>query len=277
LEVEMSENLAEQVIRPTYEQIVGSIRHSGVQELLRRAQEDERRMDRELERIEADEDLNDEARQRRAQELIDRYSPKISEAYRSAKEKVEASAENSYRFSLPFPEGKTFAQARAKDATELLAIQSEAEAISQRIAGKSLQEATKAVSRNPADRGIGQTASRTADALRKEFDRAMSDGGIEGRVRAMAVQRVYDSLGVPLDQVVDHHRTDTHRRALEDARRFEQAAFALPSGKKPRQNPFGARRSSVGRLGTYSSTKKAVVGGGRPQPFQKKNRRRAWK
>jgi hypothetical protein len=28
LEVKMSENLAEQVIRPSYEQIVGSIRHS---------------------------------------------------------------------------------------------------------------------------------------------------------------------------------------------------------------------------------------------------------
>jgi hypothetical protein len=39
LEVEMSENLAEQVIRPSYEQTVGSIRHSGVQEILRRAQE----------------------------------------------------------------------------------------------------------------------------------------------------------------------------------------------------------------------------------------------
>jgi hypothetical protein len=31
----MSENLAEQVIRPSYEQIVGTIRHSGVQEILR--------------------------------------------------------------------------------------------------------------------------------------------------------------------------------------------------------------------------------------------------
>ena len=37
----MSENLTEQVIRPSYEQIVSSIRHSGVQEILRRAQEDE--------------------------------------------------------------------------------------------------------------------------------------------------------------------------------------------------------------------------------------------
>jgi predicted transcriptional regulator len=36
----MSEHLAEQVIRPTYEQIVvGSMRHSRVQEILRRAQE----------------------------------------------------------------------------------------------------------------------------------------------------------------------------------------------------------------------------------------------
>jgi hypothetical protein len=35
----MSENLAEQVVRPSCEQIVGSIRYSGVQEILRRAQE----------------------------------------------------------------------------------------------------------------------------------------------------------------------------------------------------------------------------------------------
>jgi hypothetical protein len=34
----MSENLAE-AVRPSYEQTVGSIRHSGVQEILRRAQE----------------------------------------------------------------------------------------------------------------------------------------------------------------------------------------------------------------------------------------------
>ena len=35
----MSENLANQVVRPSYEQIVGSIKHSGVREILRRAQE----------------------------------------------------------------------------------------------------------------------------------------------------------------------------------------------------------------------------------------------
>ena len=35
----MSENLAEHAIRSSYEQTVRSIRHSGVQEILRRAQE----------------------------------------------------------------------------------------------------------------------------------------------------------------------------------------------------------------------------------------------
>ena len=35
----MSENLADQVVRPSYEQIVGSIKHSGVREILRRAQD----------------------------------------------------------------------------------------------------------------------------------------------------------------------------------------------------------------------------------------------
>ncbi|CAA9455704.1 MAG: hypothetical protein AVDCRST_MAG58-1440 [uncultured Rubrobacteraceae bacterium] len=35
----MSENLADQVIRPSYEQTVGSIRHSGVRDILRHAQQ----------------------------------------------------------------------------------------------------------------------------------------------------------------------------------------------------------------------------------------------
>jgi hypothetical protein len=118
----MSENLGDLAVRPTYEEIVQSIKHQGVRESLRHAQENERRLGRELERIEDDQDLNDEARRRRAQELIDRYSPTISEAYKSAKEKVGASAESSYRFSLPFPEEKTFAQARTRQRPQAFAM-----------------------------------------------------------------------------------------------------------------------------------------------------------
>jgi hypothetical protein len=115
----MSESVADLAIRPSYEEIVAGIRHPGVREILAHAQENEQRLNRELGYIDADEDLNDEAKERKAQELIERYSPKISAAYQDAKQKVTASAETSYRFSLPFPEGKTFAQARATDSGEL--------------------------------------------------------------------------------------------------------------------------------------------------------------
>jgi hypothetical protein len=53
----MSENLGDLAVRPTYEEIVQSIKHQGVRESLRHAQENERRLGRELERIEDDQDL----------------------------------------------------------------------------------------------------------------------------------------------------------------------------------------------------------------------------
>jgi hypothetical protein len=93
----------------------------------------------------------------------------------------------------------------------------------------------------------------------------------------MAIERVCTQVGIDMDRIVDHHRTDSHRRALEDARHFERAAFTLPSGRRPMQNPFGSKRKGSKGVGTYSSANKAVVGGGRPRLFQKKNRRRAWK
>jgi hypothetical protein len=253
----MSENLADLAPRPSYEQIVQSIKRQGVQEILRHGWADEQRLGRELEVLV--EDLNPEAKERKARELIDRYSPKISSAYQSAKAKVEASAESSYRFSQPFPEGRTFAQARARDAAELLAVQSEAEAIAQRVVGTSLQEATKAVSKHPGDKGIRQTASHTLDGLRAVFNQAMAHGGMEGRVAAMAVECVCTQMGIDLEAVVDHHRTDAHRRALEDAKHFERAAFVLPSGNRPMQNPFDSKRRGSKHVGTYSSGNKAVV------------------
>jgi hypothetical protein len=85
--------LTEQNIRPSVEEIHASIPHKGVRYLLNDAKNTQRRMNRELEDIETDEDLNPEAKQRRAQEVIDHHGPKIAKAYRDAREKVEASAE----------------------------------------------------------------------------------------------------------------------------------------------------------------------------------------
>jgi hypothetical protein len=86
----MTENLADQVVRPSVEEIHASIPHSGVRELLSNAKQIQRRMSMELEDIQANEDLNEEAKRRRAQEVIDRHGPKIAKAHQDAREKVES-------------------------------------------------------------------------------------------------------------------------------------------------------------------------------------------
>jgi hypothetical protein len=63
-------SLTEQIIRPSVEEIHASIPHKGVRDLLNDANNIQRHMNRELEDIETDEDLNPEAKQRRAQEVI---------------------------------------------------------------------------------------------------------------------------------------------------------------------------------------------------------------
>src|SRR5688500_11382676 len=104
-------SLADAVIKPSYEQIISGIKHPGVREILTHTQENEQRLSRELQHLEENDELTIEAKAARADELIERYAPKISEGYASAREKVTASAESQYLFSLPFPEGKTYAQA----------------------------------------------------------------------------------------------------------------------------------------------------------------------
>ena len=118
----MTEQLADLAVRPSAEQILGSIPHSGVKEMLAAAERRQRRMNSELDDIESDEDLSLEGKQRRDQQAIDRHAEDIAQTYRDARARVEASAETSYKFSLPFPDKKTFAQARIADSSEELAV-----------------------------------------------------------------------------------------------------------------------------------------------------------
>jgi hypothetical protein len=71
-------SLTEQIIRPSVEEIHASISHKGARDLLNDAKDIQRHMNRELERIETDEDLNPEAKQRRAQEVEDEITEQRS-------------------------------------------------------------------------------------------------------------------------------------------------------------------------------------------------------
>jgi hypothetical protein len=147
-----------------------------------------------------------------------------------------------------------------------------------RMEGKSLQELTKERSRNPRDKGMQEAGDSKLHTLRAEFDEAMQVGGVEGKVRALAVKRVCDAKGIRLDDVVDHHRTDLHHRAYQDAERYENAVPSIPNGRSMTQNPYddSKRRRGPSAIGTYSSSRKAMTGGGKPKIFRKK-RRPAWK
>jgi len=84
-------------------------------------------------------------------------------------------------------------------------------------------------------------------------------------------------MGMPLDGVVGHHRTQVHNNALADARRFEDALNVIPSGKRVAQNPYDGdnRRRRPSAVGTYRSSNKVMTGAGRPL-FRKK-RKPPWK
>jgi hypothetical protein len=278
---ESATSLSELAVRPSHEEIIGSIKHSKVKELLHDAKLTERRLKRELEALDENEELTEEAKAHRADELIGRFSPQIADNHDQARKLLWDSIESSYRFSLPFPEGKTYAQARAKDTSELLAVQAETEALFRKLlSGKSLQEVTKARSKNPKDKGIQQREDPTLKALQAEFDQAMGRGGIEGRVKAMAIERYCELAGYDLETVVDHHRTPRQRQTLQDARDIERQWRAVQSGKSkmPNTNPFTARQQRARRVGTYQSANKAMVAGSDlATVFAKNSRKRPWK
>jgi len=263
--------------------------------MLGEAKRNEREVNAQLQDIEADQDLSPEGKEHRAQEVIDRFAPGIVENYRAAREKTKASAETSFLFSLPFVDGKTFASGAAKiaDTSEMLAVQNEASALAARIGEARSREKEKA------DRSRGRPWEREPSpsvvpgeelpespslaTLRKEFDAAMELGGTEGRVRALAVARVCERMGMDLEVVVDRHRKQTHRNALVDAARFERGLATIPSGTRVAQNPFassagaGSRRRGQKGIGNYRGDNKPVAGSDSRQIFQKTNRRPSWK
>jgi hypothetical protein len=106
----------------------------------------------------------------------------------------------------------------------------------------------------------------------------MSIGGVEGKIRALAIQRYCESKGVALDAIVDGHRQKSHRGALQDATDFEAALFSVPKNRGL-ENPYDQRHNRRGAraVGAYSGGNTAVGGSGTPKLFQKKKRKPSWK
>jgi hypothetical protein len=274
----MTENLANLAVRPSYEELRDRIPDPGVREMWRAGDADAARSREEMQRVHEDETLSEEGKKQEAQRIIDRYAGKAQQHYADAREKAARSVDNAYGFSIPMPDGGALATSRAKDSSEIVAIQGEAETIVQKVAGRSLQAMTKEASKNPNDRGIREAAGRRAEALKEEYAKAMALGGLEGKVLAHATLRAAEAMGMDYDSVVDEFRNDRQRRYVEEALQLQSMSGSIPSGRDLAKNPYDDnRRGGKKRVGTYGSANKALVLGGRPQLFQKKNRRRPWK
>ena len=274
----MSENLADLAVRPSYEELRDRIPDSAVREMWRAGDADAARARTEMQKVHEDETLSEEGKKLAAQRIIDRYAGKAQQHYADAREKAARSVDNAYDFSVPMPDGGALATSRAKDSSEIVAIQGEAERIVQKVTGKSLQAMSKEVSQNPRDKGIREAASRRAEALKEEYAKAIALGGLEGKVLAHATLRAAEAMGVDYDSVVDEFRNDRQRRYVQEALQLQSMSGSIPSGRDLAQNPYdGNRRGGKKRVGTYGSANKALVQGGRPQLFQKKSRRRPWK
>jgi len=274
----MTENLADLAIRPSYEELRDKVQNSAVREMWRAGDADAARAREQMQRVHDDETLTEEGKKQAAQRIIDRYAGKAQQHYADAREKAARYVDNAYDFSVPMPDGGALATSRAKDSSEIVAIQGEAERIVQKVTGKSLQAMTKEVSQNPRDEGIREAAGKRAQALREEYHRAMQLGGLEGKVLAHATLRAAEAMGLDYDSVVNEFRNDRQRRYVEEALQLQAFSGSIPSGRNLAQNPYdGNRRGGKKRVGTYGSANKASLSGGRPQLFQKKNRRRPWK
>jgi hypothetical protein len=112
--VKMTEkaSLADQVIRPTYDQIRDSIPDSGVREMWQAADNVARRARDEMQRVHADANLSEEGKKEAAQAVIDRHAGSAIGHYQGARERAKRSAQSAYEFSIPLPDGQCYATKR---------------------------------------------------------------------------------------------------------------------------------------------------------------------
>jgi hypothetical protein len=220
--------------------------------------------------IEADQDYTEEARARRAQQLYELQAPKIEQAWASTREELRKSAAASEKMSIPRPQGQPL---EAKDSNDLLAAQGERDRIIRTLDRHS-------------SRG-GPFKPNTASFLKAEYKKGLeSKSGVMGAAICRGVMAAAEELGVG-DGWVDSLRDDKQRKYLDDARRLEQAAFAVPSTAP---KPPKSLQKAVDRAQRHDMMRRqrssAFLTGGSGEPLQasepshgarKTKKKRAWK
>ena len=200
-----------------------------------RADQKERALRQSYAELEQDEDLTEEAKSKRAQELYERQREPLETSRKQLRERLLKASRSAEEFSIPRPSGESLSSV---DPTKLLLDAMESQRIVRMVEKRS---------DNPVFAGRG-----TSEFLRQEFQRGLEVGGVEGGSIVRGVLRAARELGVPTHDIVDSSRNDSHRQRLDEARHLMLAADSI-STKVPLPPKALKQATRLGRTGSSSS------------------------
>jgi len=174
-----------------------------------------------------------------------------------ARQKMLTSAENLERMSIPTPEAESLI---TKDTTKLMLTAHE----------RTRLEGLLARDRESAGRGPFKAKPR--EILKREYERALGEGGPGGGATVRAVVGLARDWGLDLDSIVDDKRKHYHHGALQDAQAARQRAQMV--GRLVPEPPF--KQNVRAATGSYRARPKALTTQEK-QPLFSKRRRPSWK
>jgi hypothetical protein len=190
------------------------------------ADQAERSLRASYERVKSDEDITEDARARRLDEVYQRDGGRVAEKKRAARQALINKAKSLEKSALPKPQGENL---DTSDPTRLLLIQGERERV-RRVAEKRAE-------RSP----FKGTAN--ADYLRSEYAKGIEVGGTKGAAICAGVLGAGEELGIDQDEIAGALRSDSQRAMLDDAQHlFLYRQMISESAPEPRGRRYGLGR-----------------------------------
>ena len=250
-------------INPTYEDIQSQAKGSGVEEW-KRADKARADLTEFYRTLQDDPCISDLARSEKAWQHYEAVKAEVEQLAPEAQAKMARSAETAARQSIPTPESESLITSNTE---KLLLTQGEQSRIYRQL--DRLESARAPLKRTP------------VQVLKEEYTRGLQVGGPQGGAICRAVYEIARDTGVDIEGIVDEHRQDSHRRALEDAQNTEMRLQLI--GKTVSEPPFPHpdKLAQGGKsVGTYRGKSKEIVPGGRvalTEKFREGRRRPSWR
>jgi hypothetical protein len=218
--------------------------------------------------LQADADITQEARSRRADEFYARESPRIEQSWRELRAELTGAAGALVEAATPRPKGERLA---ARSNEEILAAQGERERILRTIERRA--------------NAPGPFKPAAADHLRDEYERGIAAGGALGAAICRGALDAGRELGHSEEAWIAPLRDDTQLEALEKSRTLERAAYAVPSrAPKPgaalnsRVRPASKHNFQMQKRQTHFAQQPSNLDSSEPpNPFKKTSQRSRWK